>query len=84
MTGQSKVQKSFGRLGPHLRGEIWGLHRGGFSNPQIAKMVVKPDGTHPSKDAVRDALALRRKMGPRWTGVVGNPNAGAPKKTSDK
>ena len=78
------LKTKFGRLGPHLRGEIWGLHQGGFSNPQIAAKVVKPDGTHPSKDAVRDALALRRKMGPRWDGVVQPPRAGPRKTTTDK
>ena len=64
------ANESYARLSPHLRGEMWGLHRAGYSNREIAQMVVKTDGKHPSKDAVRDALALRVKMGPRWDGVV--------------
>ena len=45
--------RSFIRLSPHLRGEIWGLHRGGYTNHQISGMVVKEGGF--LKDAVGDA-----------------------------
>ena len=73
---------SFSRLSPHLRGEIWGLHRAGYTNRAIASMVVKGDGKHPSKDAVRDAVVLRKKKGPRWDGIVQH-KAGAPRQTTD-
>ena len=59
LTGVAMVKtvpmRSFIRLSPHLRGEIWGLHRGGYTNRQISGMVVKEGGVHPSKDAVGDA-----------------------------
>ena len=75
-------KKSFIRLSPHLRGEIWGLHRAGYPNRAIASMVVKGHGQHPSKDAVRDAVVLRMMTGPRWDGIVQH-KAGAPRQTRD-
>jgi hypothetical protein len=45
-------------------------------------MVVKSDGERPSKDAVRDALALRRKRGPRWDGTVKSGARGRPRQTT--
>ena len=72
------------RLSPHLRGEIWGLHRAGWSIRKIAGGVAKGDGQHPSTETVRMALELRRKMGPRWNGMVPVGDVGKPRSTGKK
>ena len=72
---------SFIRPSAHLRGEIWGLHRAGWSIRAIAEGVVKGDGKHPTMETVRQALALRLKMGPRWNGLVPVGAVGKPRAT---
>ena len=59
--GKKASKKSFNRLSPHLRGEIRGLHRAGYTNRAIATMVVKSDGKRPSKDAELGHMPIPQK-----------------------
>ena len=61
------VKRTFARLDPFTRGQIFGLRQAETKRTVIARKVKKKDGTHPSLKAV-DAVLAKRKANPKWHG----------------
>ena len=61
------VKRTFARLDPFTRGQIFGLRQAETKRTVIARKVKKKDGTHPSLKAV-DAVLAKRRANPKWHG----------------
>ena len=69
-------------MSPFTRGGIFYLFLVGLSLQDIANQVIKPDGTHPSKQGVADVIdQAKANGGKRWDGVL-STDAGRPRSTT--
>ena len=84
MVARRRVKATNTRLTPFLRGVIYGLLLAGWTYCEIAEEVEKPDGTHPSQQAVAKVAATLKSCGGfRWDGHSSSGNAGRPRATTD-
>ena len=84
MVVRSPQQASHARLTPFLRGAIYGLLLAGWTYIEIAEEIEKPDGTHPSKQAVaRVAAQVQALGGVSWDGGSAPSLAGRPRSTTN-
>ena len=73
---------SYQRLSPFLRGFVYGLYLAGTAVKDIADQVVKPDGAHPSQQAIANAIQMcKSNDGMAFEGVAESNGRGAPRKT---
>lgn len=84
MVARPKQQTTHTRLTPFLRGVIYGLLIAGWPHAEIADEVEKPDGTHPSTQAVAQVAAQVESLGGfGWNGQTPPGKAGRPRTTTD-
>ena len=84
MVARAPQQTTRARLTPFLRGAIYGLLLAGWTYTEIADEVEKPDGTHPTQQAVSLVAAqLRTHGGFAWDGGSASSEAGRPRVTTD-
>ena len=81
--GRAGATASHARLSPYVKGIILGMSLAGMASRDIAKQVVKGDGTHPPYQTV--SATLKRCLaegGLAWNGEARAVGRGPPRKTS--
>jgi hypothetical protein len=76
------LKRSYARLGAFAKGVAHGLSLAGWKLRDIARKVKKTDGTSPSHEAVRGALAEVAAEGPDWAAAEKTHAGGGPRSTT--